>query len=75
MKPYQCRVVEEKREMDRRLESLMNFFIGAANQTGIFESLPEAEQSRLRIQYAVMQSYSTILGERIAHFPPEKEKQ
>lgn len=74
MKPYQCRVVEEKQEMDRRLERLLDF-IEAANQPDIFGSLPEAEQSRLRIQYVVMQAYSTILGERIAHFPPEKEKQ
>ena len=68
MKAHEQRVVDEKRELDDRLEKLLNF-IEASNQPDVFGTLPEAEQSRLRIQYSVMQSYSTVLGERIAHFP------
>ena len=70
MTEWQQRVVGEKRELDDRLEKLLNF-IEASNQPDIFGTLSEAEQSRLRIQYSVMRVYSDVLGERIANFDSE----
>ncbi len=67
MMPHQQRVIDEKVDLDAKIEKLLHF-IEATNMPDVFGTLSEAEQSRLRIQYSVMQSYSTILGERIAHF-------
>jgi len=64
MQPYQQRVVDEKSELDKKLCALGEFIEG----NGIFEKLDAAEQCRLRMQRCVMQSYSQILGERIAVF-------
>lgn len=63
MLPYQQRVVEEKQELDTRIEKLMAFMT-----TNVFDGLDNGEKSRLRIQLAAMQTYGTALGERIAHF-------
>jgi hypothetical protein len=63
MEPYQQRVVEEKTELDIKLEKLETFLNG-----DIFESIPEDESRRLVRQRLVMAEYSTILGERIANF-------
>lgn len=63
MKPYQERVIEEKQGLDSRIERLTAFIY-----THVFESLDDAEQSRMRIQLSIMQAYATVLGERIAHF-------
>lgn len=63
MHPYQQRVVDEKAELDKKLQAL-NGFIG----TNIFEALPAAERARLRNQSAAMATYSEILGDRIAAF-------
>jgi hypothetical protein len=61
--PHQQRVVDEKRELDEKIEKLMQFLT-----TGLFDGLDSGEKSRLRIQLAAMQAYGTALGERIAHF-------
>jgi hypothetical protein len=63
MLPHQQRVVDEKIELDGKIEKLMAFLT-----TGLFDGLDNGEKSRLRIQLAAMQTYSTALGERIAHF-------
>jgi hypothetical protein len=55
--------VNEKRELDERTEKLMGFFA-----TSLFDTLDDGEKSRLRIQLSAMQTYGTVLGERIAHF-------
>lgn len=61
---YQDRVVEEKRELDEKIEKLTAFiFKGSA-----YKTLPEDEQNRLNRQHAIMTGYSQVLGERIANF-------
>lgn len=61
--PHQQRVLDEKRELDDRLQKLVAFF-----STPIFHGLPESEQIRLERQAVAMRTYSEILGERIAAF-------
>lgn len=63
MQPHQQRVVDEKTELDEKLEKLSAFF-----GNPIFTSLPDVEQNRLNRQKVVMKEYSDILGERIAAF-------
>ena len=59
---HQERVLNEKAELDARLEKLNTFM--ALNAT--YAGLPPEEQLRLVRQQAAMTVYSAILGERIA---------
>lgn len=61
--PHQQRVVDEKAELDSKLEKL-NTFLGGT----FYEGLPEAERLRLARQGCVMKDYSDILSDRIAAF-------
>jgi hypothetical protein len=61
--PHQQRVVDEKRELDIKIDKLQSFF-----STDIFMSVDEAEQDRLHCQYQVMKAYSLILASRIKAF-------
>jgi hypothetical protein len=61
MEAYQQRVIDEKTELDTKLNKLVTFL-----NTTTFESLPPAEQRRLWLQQIFMGQYSAILGERIA---------
>jgi len=61
--PHQQRVVDEKAELDTKLEKLIPFL-----SSDTCHSLPFDERSRLKRQADVMAEYSTILGERIASF-------
>lgn len=63
MKPYQQRVVNEKAELDDRLGKLKTFL-----ETEVFSDLDNDERKRLQLQFLAMNTYSQILGERIAHF-------
>ena len=63
MQPHQQRVVTEKDELDGKLTKLRAFF-----DTKIFAGLDEAEKERLQRQAGHMDSYSQVLGERIAAF-------
>ena len=63
MQPYQQRVVEEKTELDNKLEKLGQFL-----EAETFSKLTEDEARRLNNQFVVMTNYSHILGERIAAF-------
>jgi len=63
MQPHQQRVVDEKTELDSKIERLRAFF-----DTPIYGGLPEAERTRLQTQRIAMSTYSEILGERIAAF-------
>lgn len=63
---YQQRVIEEKRDLDTRLDALEKF---TAADSKLFKTLPDAEQVRMHRQLVAMHSLSTILGERIAAFP------
>lgn len=63
MAPHQQRVVDEKTDLDLKIDALYNFFHG-----NIFDTLPADEQDRLSRQYSAMCEYSKILGERISAF-------
>ena len=63
MLPYQLRVIDEKKDLDLKIENLMEFF-----ETETYEGLSEEERSRMRSQRDVMKKYSDILRLRIANF-------
>jgi hypothetical protein len=63
LQPYQQRVVEEKADLDAKLERLCNFCWGPQ-----FDALPVMERERLNLQRHTMTTYSAILGARIAAF-------
>lgn len=64
MQPHQERVITEKDELDKKINSLSSFI----GQNAVFQSLDEAEKGRLETQLVVMREYSDILGERIENF-------
>lgn len=63
MQEFQQRVVEEKRDLDEKIQKLEPFTI-----TKTYCELPRAEQARLVEQLNAMNEYSMILGNRIAAF-------
>ena len=63
MQVHQERVVQEKAELDEKLERLLAFLKGS-----IVKSLNGDEQYRLSKQAALMKEYSDVLAERIAAF-------
>jgi hypothetical protein len=63
MEAYKQRVIDEKTELDTKLNKLAAFL-----HTTTFDALLPEEQRRLWLQQIFMQQYSTILGERIAAF-------
>lgn len=63
MQPYQERVVEEKADLDSKIEKLAFFLAGEKAQ-----NLPPGENPRMTRQLAAMREYSAVLGERIACF-------
>jgi len=63
MQEFQQRVVDEKKELDVKLDALVKFF-----ETPIFSGLPNDEQDRLAKQAEYMGKYSEILKDRIAAF-------
>jgi hypothetical protein len=63
MKPHEQRVIDEKSDLDGKLERLLVFV-----KTPIFRDLPIEERQRLLRQEALMREYSQVLGERISAF-------
>ena len=63
MQPHQQRVVDEKAELDAKVERLKAFW-----DNPVFNTLPDAEKERLERQSNIMDQYSQVLGERIAAF-------
>jgi predicted NUDIX family phosphoesterase len=61
---YQVRVIEEKRELDERLERLTAFL-----HSPKFDEVYVEERERLIRQHSLMVDLSAVLGERIAAFP------
>lgn len=61
--PYQQRVIEEKRDLDSRIDRLCAFCQG-----DVFQALPSYEKLLLEAQLHAMTGYSAILGSRIAGF-------
>jgi hypothetical protein len=68
LRPHQQRVVDEKRELDERLQKLMTFTC-----TPTFAALPGPERNRLAHQADTMAKYSEILGDCIAAFAPDAD--
>ena len=65
MQPHQQRVVDEKKDLDEKLDRLKAFL----ETSPIFNGLPADERERLGRQFDVMAEYSSILSQRIAAFP------
>lgn len=63
MEAFQQRVVDEESELTEKLNKLGEFIRGK-----IFQTLPEAERSRLQEQDGYMRSYVDVLRRRIAAF-------
>jgi hypothetical protein len=63
MKEYQQRVKSEKEELDIKLNRLDAFLAG-----NLFNTLPEDEQFRMKVQRHHMQGYSDSLAERLQFF-------
>ena len=63
MEAYQVRVVEEKQDLDSKLEKL-NLFVTSTK----FDDVPLPEQERLKKQLLIMKEYSQVLSDRIAVF-------
>ena len=66
MEPYQQRVIDEKIELDKKIEALSVFI----TTSPIFNGLPRIEKSRLTRQITAMKDYSDVLGRRIGDFKP-----
>lgn len=64
MEDYQQRVVNEKNELDFKIEALTDF-IGTST---VFASQDSEEQKRMERQREVMMEYSEILEARISAF-------
>lgn len=63
MQPYQQRVIDEKAELDAKLEKL-RVFIGG----GFFAELMDDQKRRLYRQFHAMGDYSDALNDRILAF-------
>lgn len=61
--PHEQRVIDEKAELDAKLEKLVPFL-----SSDTCHGLPFDERSRLKRQAEIMADYSAILGARIAEF-------
>lgn len=69
MKDFQKRVLNEKKELDLKLDKLIEFI--QSEDRGLsymFGGLSVFEQSRLRRQQVIMELYSEILSKRINNF-------
>ena len=63
MEPYQQRVVDEKADLDVKLDALTAFL-----ESETRPSIHPKEHERMQAQANAMQEYSAILGRRIAAF-------
>ena len=61
MEPHQCRMIEEKEQLDQRIARLAAFF-----DTETYQELPDYEKLLMQRQWQFMTGYSEVLGERIA---------
>ena len=64
VKPYQERVIVEKRDLDEKIAKL-NAFLRLKQEVA---NLPDNELRRLLNQVRIMELYSSILEERIENF-------
>jgi len=64
LQPHQKRVVDEKQDLDNRIQGLSTFI--DTNPT--YKTLPPTERDRMQRQLRAMITLSWILGERIDYF-------
>lgn len=64
MEPYQQRVVDEKRELDNKIDKLNQF----AQNSPIFGKMNLKDQELLLEQLDIMFDYTEILSKRIERF-------
>lgn len=65
MSDFKSRLIEEKAQLDERLEKLQSFQSSEA-----FQSIAAVQQTLLNVQANAMATYSQILLERIAWLQP-----
>ena len=65
MEGYQQRVIDEKTDIEAKVNKL-NDFIG---YNPAFDKIDPAEQERMKEQNDIMWQYVEVLGRRIAAFP------
>ena len=63
LEPHQQRVLDEKTELDEKINKLVAFM-----ETRVFDGLCQDEQDRMNRQCEAMLDYSRVLGERITAF-------
>lgn len=63
MKPHEQRVIDEKTELDEKIQKLVAFF-----QTETFEGLSSYDQALMQMQANAMLTYAGILMLRISQF-------
>lgn len=64
MEPYQQRVIDEKKELDDKIEKLTSFLTNDEQRSKVSDQ----EADRMQRQLDCMNAYSGILGERIDAF-------
>lgn len=64
MLPHQERLIEEKRDLEAKIEKLLAFILDAN-----FDRVPSQEQWLLRQQYLIMKEYADILALRVRLIP------
>ena len=69
MEAYQLRVVEEKKELDDKIEKLDDFI----SSKGFFINVSSTQQDLLLLQHQWMSNYSKVLELRIQDFEKEDE--
>ena len=65
-KAYQNRVIDEKNDLDGKIERLV-VFLSVEEMAEHKETTPD-EKEKLNRQIKIMKDYSQVLGERIAEF-------
>ncbi len=63
MKPHEQRVIDEKTELDEKIQKLVAFF-----QTELFDGLSSYDQALMQMQANAMLTYAGILTLRISQF-------
>ena len=63
--PHQQRVLDEQRELQKKLEALTRFI---DTRDGVFDSLSAVDRGHLHQQAFIMAAYVGILATRIAAF-------
>jgi len=64
MQPHQQRVVDEKNELQSKINALSGFI----DRNDLFKSLPWDEKVRMLMQLRAMKEYADILKQRIEAF-------